>query len=73
MAGKMKKRNVFMCNGCPKSPGWSATGESCSVYADPQKTYPGRNGGHCPFNPPRPKESKKKFVNPLKASKRGDR
>ena len=69
----MKKRNTFMCNGCTKSAGWLASGEICTVYSEPQETYAGRNGGHCPMNPPLPKDSKKKFVNPLKASKRGNR
>jgi len=38
-----------ICEGCPKSPYWCATGYACSVYADPRKTANYRHG-ECPFN-----------------------
>jgi len=59
-----------MCNGCPKKPVWNAAGWQCPVYAEPRKTISARQNKPCPFNPPAPKVTKKKFVNPLKASKR---
>ena len=38
-----------VCEGCPKSPWWCATGYACSVYSDPRKTFGYRNG-ECAFN-----------------------
>ena len=64
---------MTMCQGCPKSPGWVATGWICPVYAEPHKTYYARNGFQCPFNPPKVEIKKKGFVNPIKASKRRGR
>ena len=62
-----------MCKNCPKSPGWVATGWICLIYAEPHKTYYARNNTICPFNPPVVEDKKKGFVNPIKASKRGNR
>lgn len=70
----MKKANVFFCHGCTKDPEWIATGFVCPVYADKTKTIAYRHGKACPFNPVKvDDDKKKKFVNPLKASKRGNR
>jgi hypothetical protein len=62
-----------MCQGCPKSPGWVATGWICTIYAEPHKTYYARNNTHCPFNPPKVESKKGKKINPLKAAKRARR
>jgi hypothetical protein len=61
---------VHMCTGCHKAGDWTAAGGwVCSVYKDPKVLMYFRHGTPCPFN--RPVEVvKKKFVNPIKASKR---
>ena len=55
-----------ICEGCPKS----NQDFCCSVYHDPTKTPWIRFGEPCPFNPKGAAKGKKKFVNPIKASKR---
>ena len=62
-----------MCKNCPKSPGWVATGWVCPVYREPADTIQARHGKRCPFNPEVVESKKKGFVNPIKASKRGNR
>lgn len=55
-----------ICLGCSKS----NFKFCCSVYKDPTKTPWIRNGEYCPFNSRDVKSKKKKFVNPIKQSKR---
>lgn len=43
----------FFCHGCSKATGWTATGYSCSVYADPLVLPWYRHKEYCAFNPPK--------------------
>jgi len=59
--------DLIMCKDCER---YYADIFRCSVYDDPHKLMWARHGKPCPFNPPKEEEKKKKFVNPIKQSKR---